>query len=158
MQNHCFHDRVKVIYYRHCRFFWSAKTFIHLDSLNILSMPMAVIWFSEHPDGFVSMKGFPKHIAHYLSIYHGNRAIYGQERNFSFTLQSKEWWSRLNWTYMYYLHSSECEALWGSFWEFTIQHKTSVHGRFANWSIGKNEMVGYYYGSLVYEKLMGCPI
>lgn len=41
--------------------------------------------------------------------------------------------------------------------EFTIIHKIAGRGLFADRRIGKEEVMEYYYGSVVYEDLLGNP-
>lgn len=55
-------------------------------------------------------------------------------------------------------HSAECEALEVNVRESTIQHKNEGREIFADQSIGKEEVVRCYYGSLVYEELIGCSL
>lgn len=121
-------------------------------------MPLVLIGFLKHPDGWRPVKNFPDHIAHYLSTFNDDRSLYAQMQNLSYTLWSEKRRSRFNSTNMQSLHWLQCAAREVSIRESTIYQKTVGWGLFADRSIGRKEVVGYHCGSVVYKTLIGYPI
>jgi len=107
------------------------------------------------PPGLVPMQSFPEHIVETICQYYNDYSLLSNyiRRDKTFTPAQKwthKWLQRFNEMDPQALLSAECLALKVRIKPSNIQHPHVGLGVFAKKAFQKGEVIGYYYGALVY--------
>lgn len=101
------------------------------------------------PTGLVPTQNFPPHIVEYLCQYYNDFSLY-QHRHIAMNKWSAEWIRRMNSVDVNSVRAAEAAHLKLLVQPSTINHPTAGLGVFARKVISKDDIVGNYYGALVY--------
>ena len=104
-------------------------------------------------DGFPAMQRLPKHILTFLANFHGEFRLTGNLSAVSLSLWPAELQSYFYGTDPKVMLAHECCVLGVQRRPSTIKHDFSGMGLFAGRDFGKHEIIGCYYGSLLYIDL-----
>ena len=104
------------------------------------------------PTGLSPIQVFPEHIIEFLCEYYEDFGLL-VHRNYPMIKWSDLWVQRLNNVDTKALRAYECQAYNVRIRKSTIKHKDAELGVFAKKGFKKGEVIGYYYGTLVYGDL-----
>lgn len=90
---------------------------------------------------------------HFVSNLYCDPSLFERARQIPLTQWSPIWRARFHGLKAEMLLAVECSAIGVTLKKSSIQHPNAGRGVFAARPIGKGTVVGYYYGSLVYEDL-----
>ena len=105
------------------------------------------------PRGLSSCQTFPKHILDYISEYYNKKTISAAASRTPMNKWSADWKMRVNNLDVAALRTHECLHLGVSLRPSTIKSEKAGLGVFATRNFDRDEVVGYYYGALVYGDL-----
>ena len=107
--------------------------------------------------GLYPVQTFPPHVLQYLSSYFMDYSLQDNLRNVPPSNWSRLWRQRLESADTQSLLSVECNANSVAVQPSRIRNPGAGMGLFATKNFGYNQVVGYYYGSLVYSELSNEP-
>ena len=102
------------------------------------------------PQGLVSMQTFPPYIIQMLCNYHRDMGLFIRGKHRPMLQWTSEWNRRMNSMDMNVLLAHECYVRNVSIRKSTIKSPIAGDGLFAEKDFLQGEVIGYYYGSLVY--------
>jgi DNA modification methylase len=131
----------------------AASTFLHgLQSLRARKFKSA--W--PVPPGFHAVQTLPAHILHFLSGFYSDRSLYASCQNVPYLDWSPAWRSRLEGIGTDMLLAHELTISGMEIRKSTIPG--AGKGLFTSASVSKGQVIGHYYGTLLYDsKSSGAP-
>lgn len=107
----------------------------------------------ETPPGLVPIQNFPPHIVQYLCQYYQDFTLYNGYRHLSMNKWGLLWIQRMNSADTNALLSYEAMMLSLQVKKSLIKHPKAGMGVFTTKPRAKGDVIGYYYGALVYGDL-----
>ena len=101
------------------------------------------------PSGLVPVQSFPPHIVEYLCQMHDDFTLL-PHRAQPLIKWNNQWFQRFNNIDVKSLQTYECQQYKIRIRKSTIKHKDAGLGVFATQGFKKDEVIGHYYGTLVY--------
>lgn len=99
------------------------------------------------------MQSFPGNVVHFLSICFKDWSPFEMGKHVTVLKWSIKWQERPYGLEMETLLAVKCKALWVALKKLVINHLQAGTGIFAARLFAKGVIVGWYYGSLVYESM-----
>lgn len=103
------------------------------------------------PRGLPAVQSFPNHIVFMLPQYFDDMDLFLHGKHLPCTVWSEKWLSRLNSFDVRSLLSHECVVYGVHIKPSTIPHPQAGMGCFASQEFTEGDVIGYYYGTLVYQ-------
>ena len=105
----------------------------------------------EAPSGLSPMQYLPEHILHFLSSLYSDYSLLRTYKKQAYVKWSASWRNRFNQTDIHQLLSVELAFLQLEMRKSTVPN--AGNGIFTTKSIGKGQLIGYFYGALIYDNL-----
>ena len=109
------------------------------------------------PGGLHPVQTFPRHILKHMSSYFMDYSLLDCCKHIPASMWKNIWRHRLETMDYKHLLSAECSAMGVLVQRSNIKHASAGLGVFADKNLGEGQLVGWYYGSLVYSDLSGLP-
>lgn len=107
------------------------------------------------PEGLPPMQTVPPHVISYMRSYFAGTAMMSGMGNIVPDRWPSKWVNHFRSLDMNAVRAAECLALGVSIKKSSIQHPSAGLGLYAETGFGEKEVIGFYYGSLVYKALDG---
>lgn len=101
------------------------------------------------PPGLVPIQNFPPHVVQYICQYWNDFTLY-PNRHISMNRWNSEWIQRMNSIDCKALLSYEAQKLNLTIKPSTVKHPNAGLGVFAGKAFAEGDILGYYYGALIY--------